>query len=126
MKQELALPIEVEKPKRTPKMDEKTLADLPGAGAATIEKLELAGFADLMAVAVATPGELIDASGVGEAVAKRMIAAARSMLDMGFSKAVQNLLSNQYGNSKLLTSSILDWSPGNAVLYSEWMSNITI
>ena len=91
MKQELALPIEVEKPKRTPKMDEKTLADLPGAGAATIEKLELAGFADLMAVAVATPGELIDASGVGEAVAKRMIAAARSMLDMGFSSGLDLL-----------------------------------
>ncbi|MBD3163653.1 DNA repair and recombination protein RadA [Candidatus Woesearchaeota archaeon] len=80
MEQKLKDPIQ-EKPKK----EEKTISDLPGVGAATVEKLETGGFPDLMAVAVATPGELIEATGVGEAVAKKMIAASRTMLDMGFS-----------------------------------------
>ena len=67
---------------------EKTLSDLPGVGAATVEKLETGGFKDLMAVAVATPGELIEATGMGESAAKKMIAAARSTLDMGFSSGL--------------------------------------
>ena len=71
--------------------EEKDLFDIPGVGAATVEKLQMGGFQDLMAVAVATPGELIDATGVGEAVAKKMIASARSMLDMGFSSGLDML-----------------------------------
>lgn len=62
----------------------KTITDIPGVGAATAEKLALAGYDTLMAVAVATPGELIDATGVSEPVARKMIQAARSSLDMGF------------------------------------------
>ncbi len=63
---------------------EKTLADLPGVGPATVEKLESVGYNDLMSVAVATPGELIDVTGITEAAAKKMIAAARASLEMGF------------------------------------------
>ena len=63
---------------------EKTLSDLPGVGPATIEKLESVGYNDLMSVAVATPGELIDATGMAQAAAKKIIAIARSSLDMGF------------------------------------------
>tara|TARA_B100000315_G_scaffold66502_1_gene60443 strand:+ start:1324 stop:2352 length:1029 start_codon:yes stop_codon:yes gene_type:complete len=63
---------------------EKTLSDLPGVGPATIEKLEAVGYNDLMSVAVATPGELIDATGMVQAAAKKTIAAARASLDMGF------------------------------------------
>lgn len=84
--------------------EEKGLNDLPGVGPATIEKLELAGFADLMAVAVATPGELIDAAGVGEGIAKRMIAAARTMLDMGFSSGLE-LLQKRKNVIKITTGS---------------------
>lgn len=94
MEQKLEDPIQVEpKEEVEPKeaKEEKTISDLPGVGAATVEKLEIGGFADLMTVAVATPGELIEATGVGEAVAKRMIAAARSMLDMGFSSGLDLL-----------------------------------
>ncbi len=61
-----------------------TLEDLPGVGPATLEKLRIVGFGELMAVAVATPGELIDATGMTEAAAKKLIAAARSSLKMGF------------------------------------------
>ena len=63
---------------------EKTLSDLPGVGPATIEKLEAVGYNDLMSVAVATTGELIDATGMVQAAAKKIIATARSSLDMGF------------------------------------------
>ena len=63
---------------------EKTLSDLPGVGPATIEKLESVGYNDLMSVAVATVGELIDATGMAQAAAKKIIAIARSSLDMGF------------------------------------------
>ena len=54
-----------------PTMEEKemTVMDLPGVGPATAEKLSVSGFEDLMSIAVATPGELVDASGVGEAAA---------------------------------------------------------
>ena len=63
---------------------DKTVMDLSGVGAATADKLALAGFDDLMAVAVATPGELIDAAGLTEAVARKMIQEARGHLKMGF------------------------------------------
>jgi|TARA_B100001964_G_scaffold189680_1_gene211472 DNA repair protein RadA len=63
---------------------EKTLNDLPGVGPATIEKLEAVGYNDLMSVGVATPGEIIDATGMTEAAAKKIIASARASLDMGF------------------------------------------
>ena len=61
-----------------------SLFGLPGVGPSTAEKLNIAGFRDVMAIAVATPGELIDATGMGEAAAKKLIAAARASLDMGF------------------------------------------
>ena len=69
-----------------PKEEKKAMkvTDLPGVGAATAEKLETVGFTDLMSLAVATPGEVVEASGVSEAVAKKIIAASRANLDMGF------------------------------------------
>ena len=63
---------------------EKTIADLPGVGPATAEKLEMVGYSDLMSIAVATPGEIVDATGMSNAAAKRIIAVARSSLEMGF------------------------------------------
>ncbi len=58
--------------------------DLPGVGPASAEKLALAGFDTVMSIAVATPGELCDAAGVSEAVARKIIQAGRSGLSMGF------------------------------------------
>ncbi len=80
MKQELEQPnIIVNNSKK-----EQSICDLPGVGAATAEKLESVGYKDLMSIAVATPGELVDASGISVAVAKKMIATARTSLEMGF------------------------------------------
>ncbi|MBN2567212.1 DNA repair and recombination protein RadA [Candidatus Woesearchaeota archaeon] len=61
-----------------------SVQELPGVGAATAEKLEEAGFSDVMAIAVASPGELVEAAGVTESAARKMINAARNNLDMGF------------------------------------------
>ena len=72
----------LEKPIKKEK--EFTINDLPGVGAATAERLKESGYDNLMSIAVASPGELIDATGVGESVARRIISAARNKLDMGF------------------------------------------
>lgn len=68
--------------KQPPK--EITVYDLPGVGAATAEKLISGGFETVMAIAVATVGEIVEATGVGESVARKMIKTARDSMDMGF------------------------------------------
>lgn len=81
-----AIDVEPKRKRKEVSMDkkEKTIYDLPGVGAATAEKLISVGFTDLMSIAVASPTELIEATGMGEALAKKMIAVARSSLEMGF------------------------------------------
>ena len=64
---------------------EMEITELPGVGAATAEKLESAGFDNLMSIAVSSPGEIVNASGVSESVGRKIIQAARANLDMGFS-----------------------------------------
>ena len=66
------------------KQIEQDIESLPGVGAATAEKLVAVGYGDLMAIAVASPGEIVDATGVGEGVARKLINTARDNLDMGF------------------------------------------
>ena len=86
------------------KKEELTLSDLPGVGPATVEKLESVGYNDLMAVAVATPGEIIDATGMTESSAKKVIAAARNSLDMGFESG-DDLLKRRSNVIKITTGS---------------------
>ncbi len=62
----------------------ETIMDIPGIGAATAEKLETVGYTTLLSIAVASPGELIDAAGLTQAAAKKIIATARSAMEMGF------------------------------------------
>ena len=62
----------------------EAIVDLPGVGVATAEKLRLAGFDTLIAIAVATPGELVEVAGMTESLARKMINAARDSLEMGF------------------------------------------
>jgi DNA repair protein RadA len=68
----------------TEKQEEPKLVDLPGVGAATAEKLDAAGFSDLLSVAVASPAQLVEAAGVSEAVSRKIIQAARASMNMGF------------------------------------------
>jgi len=62
----------------------KSVEDLPGIGPATLEKLNNAGFNDLMSIAVASPGELVGAADISEATAKKVIAVARANMEMNF------------------------------------------
>ena len=64
--------------------EETKIQELPGVGAATAEKLKDAGFDTLMGLAVASPGELVEIAGTSEAVARKIINAARKKMDMGF------------------------------------------
>ncbi|PIN81779.1 DNA repair and recombination protein RadA [Candidatus Woesearchaeota archaeon CG10_big_fil_rev_8_21_14_0_10_32_9] len=73
------------------KKGETGITDLPGVGAATAEKLASAGYADLLSIAVSSIGQLTDAAGVSEAVARKMIQAARDGLDMGFQSGIDML-----------------------------------
>lgn len=73
-----------ESKKINPTSKEFEVTDLPGVGAATAEKLVLSGYDTVLSIAVATPGELVNASGVTEVAARKMIQNARSSMDMGF------------------------------------------
>ena len=52
---------------------EVSIEDLPGVGPATAEKLREAGFDELLALAVMSPGDLADQAELGEAVASKII-----------------------------------------------------
>ena len=62
---------------------EATIDDLPGVGPATAEKLREAGFDELLALAVMSPGDLAEQAELGEAVAGKIIQAAKKMANIG-------------------------------------------
>jgi DNA repair protein RadA len=78
--------VEETKSKKTKVKDEKEtkLTDIPGIGPGIAAKLEAAGVYDLMGLAVMSPPALSEMAGVGEAVARKAIQAARSMMNLGF------------------------------------------
>jgi DNA repair protein RadA len=76
--------IKIKEPKTTKDTDVRYL---PGVGPATAEKLKAVGYDNLLSIAVASPGELVDAAGVTELAGRKMINAARDALDMGFESA---------------------------------------
>ncbi len=65
------------------------LIDIPGIGPGIAAKLEAAGVYDLMGLAVMSPSALSELAGIGEAVARKAIQAARSMMKLGFSDGVE-------------------------------------
>jgi len=75
--------------KKSGEGDEKKLTDLPGIGPGIAVKLEAAGIYDLMGLAVMSPTDLAELAGVGQAVARKAIQAARGMMNLGFTDAVE-------------------------------------
>jgi DNA repair protein RadA len=59
------------------------LDDLPGVGPTTAEKLREAGFVTVESIATASPLDLAETAEIGEAVAKKMIKAARELVNIG-------------------------------------------
>ena len=87
-----------------PPKNEPSLYDLPGVGAATADKLKEAGYNNLMSIAVASPGSLIESTGMSESAARKIINAARNNLDMGFESGKQ-LLDRRAKVNKIPTGS---------------------
>jgi DNA repair protein RadA len=79
----------VKKEEEKEEKKETKLTDLPGIGPAVASKLEAAGVYDLMGLAVMSPAELSELAGVGEAVARKSIQAARKMMDLGFQDGME-------------------------------------
>ena len=75
--------------------EEPTMEDLPGVGPATAEKLAAAGFNTVLSIAVATPGQLTEASGMSEASCRKVIQAARDLMSMGFTTGDEILKKRQ-------------------------------
>tara|TARA_Y100000310_G_C20683699_1_gene817638 strand:+ start:2168 stop:3178 length:1011 start_codon:yes stop_codon:yes gene_type:complete len=65
-------------------IEDPKITDVPGIGPGIAAKLEAAGVYDLMGLAVMSPPALSDMAGVGEAVARKAIQAARNMMKLGF------------------------------------------
>ncbi|MCK5593649.1 MAG: DNA repair and recombination protein RadA [Candidatus Aenigmarchaeota archaeon] len=72
-------------------MNMTELNDLPGVGPKTVEKLEDAGYAELMSLATASSGIIAAVADVGEGTATKIINAARDALDMGFENGLKAL-----------------------------------
>ena len=85
--------------------DEKNVEDLPGVGPATAEKLKDAGFDDLMSIAVSSPSAIVEAADIGEATAVKIIAAAKSMADIGGFLTGDVIMDRRKNVSKLTSSS---------------------
>jgi len=81
--------VKEEEEKSASAITEPKITDLPGVGPAVSAKLEAAGIYDLMSIAVMTPSDLSDLAGVSAAVARKIIQAARNMLDLGFMDGIE-------------------------------------
>jgi DNA repair protein RadA len=68
---------------------EPKLTDLPGIGPGIAAKLDAAGIYDLMGLAVMGPSDLAELAGVGNAVARKAIQAARNMMNLGFTDGME-------------------------------------
>lgn len=64
--------------------EDQKLTSIPGIGPGIALKLEAAGVYDLMGLAVMSPPALSELAGIGEAVARKAIQAARGMMKLGF------------------------------------------
>jgi len=86
MEEEFEQVQEEQEEEKVEKVDVKdeSLASLPGVGAATVEKLEQAGYTDFLSIAVASSADLAEKIGMTAAASRKIIAAARSKLNMGF------------------------------------------
>ncbi|MBS3152504.1 DNA repair and recombination protein RadA [Candidatus Woesearchaeota archaeon] len=82
----------------------ENVEDLPGVGPATAEKLKESGYDSLLSLAVASPGELVEAGGLTESTARKVIKAARDAMNMGFESG-DELLERRKNILKITTGS---------------------
>ena len=83
----------------------KTLEDIPGVGPAIAEKLQEAGYSDLMAIAVAAPADLAEKCEIGEKKAMDIIEGAKLCADIGGFETGVDILERRKQVTKLTTGS---------------------
>src|SRR3989338_10889610 len=83
---------------------EAAINELPGVGAATAEKLKEAGLDNMIAIAVSSPGELAEISGLTENAARKIIQFARGKMEMDFESG-DDLLKKREQIIKITTGS---------------------
>ena len=83
----------------------KTLEDIPGVGPAIAEKLQEAGYTDLMAIAVAAPADLAEKCEIGEKKAMDIIEGAKLCADIGGFETGEDILERRKQITKLTTGS---------------------
>ncbi len=75
------------KKQKTQDLSDVAVNQIPGIGPAVAEKLMASGYLTLAAVAHASPIELAEHCEIGEQTAKKLIAASRSQIGIGFKNA---------------------------------------
>ena len=83
----------------------KTLEDIPGVGPAIAEKLQEAGYNDLMSIAVAAPADLAEKCEIGEKKAMDIIEGAKLCADIGGFETGADILERRKQVTKLTTGS---------------------
>jgi DNA repair protein RadA len=86
-------------------MADDDLQELPGDGPATAEKLQDAGFDDMLSIAVASPSVLSDTAEVGDAASVRIIQAAREQADVAGFETGDKIMDRRKDITKLTTGS---------------------
>ena len=81
------------------------IEDLPGVGPTTAKKLEEGGFTSLMAIAVASPGELTILGDIGDSTARKIIRAAQEAADVGGFESGDKIMERMRERKKLTTGS---------------------
>lgn len=89
------------------KTDNEKISELQGVGPATADKLQDAGYIDIMSIAVASPKELADAAEIGDSTAAKIINNARKMADIGGFETGAFLLEKRSNVGHLTTGSPL-------------------
>ena len=124
---------------------EMKITDIPGIGPTSAKKLEDAGVYDLMSLAVMSPSSLAETAGIGEAVARKAIQAARKMMKLGFqdglefekkrkeirnittgSKNIDNLLGGRGIETKAVTEAFGAFGSGKSQLGFQLAVNVQL
>lgn len=90
--------------KKSKKPKIESVADLPGVGEKTADKLAAAGYIDMLAVAAASPAEISAITEIAEPTCAKIINAAREQLEIGFEPAAA-LLEKRKKVGRIKTSS---------------------
>jgi len=86
-------------------VQEQDIEEIPGVGESTAEKLKTAGFTDIMAIAVESPKNLSELSGVGESICAKIIAGAKQIADIGTFETGEEVLERRRLVGKINTGS---------------------